>query len=143
MGAFVSGALVVEAGDAVDGADLLRQARQSMRLGQFQTAAELYEKLIERSSESNEAHTALVALGQLRLNQLNDPSGAIEPLDAYLQTGGSIEAEARVARIEALHELKRAGDEAVAIKEFLHHHPRSFETKRLRARLDELHASAR
>lgn len=126
--------------EPADAADLLRQARQATRLGQFHTAAELYEKLIQSNSDSNEAHTALVSLGQLRLNQLADPSGALAPLDAYLQKGGSIEVEARVARIEALHELKRTGDEVLAIEDFLQHHPRSFETRRMRARLDALHA---
>jgi hypothetical protein len=127
---------------AVDGSELLRQARQAKRVGQFQTAAELYEKLISSSTDSNEERTvALVFLGQLRLNQLNDPNGAIEPLETYLRSGGSMEPEARVMRIQALHELNRANDEAVAIEEYLNHHPRNFDAKRLRARLDELHAS--
>ena len=126
----------------VDGSELLRQARQAKRLGQFQAAADLYEKLIGSSTESVEERTvALVFLGQLRLNQLNDPSGAIEPLETYLRSGGPMEPEARVMRIQALHELNRSKDEGVAIEEYLNHHPRNFDAKRLRARLDELHAS--
>ena len=98
-------------------------------------------RIIFERGQFTAADTALVSLGQLRLNQLADPSGALGPLDAYLQTGGSIEVEARVARIEALHELKRSGDEVTAIEDFLQHHPRSFETKRMRARLDALLAA--
>lgn len=129
-----------EAAAASEGAELMRQARQAVRVGQFPVAAGLYEKLIESNSDSNEAHTALVLLGQLRLNQLNDPSGALKPLELYLASGGAIEAEARVARIDALHALKRPHDEAAAIEEFLVHHPRSFDIKRMHARLDELRA---
>jgi len=125
-----------------DAAELLHQARQAMRNAQFQDAAQLYEKLIATSPDSDEAHTALVALGQLRLNQLEDPNGALAPLESYLQKGGANAVEARAARIQALRELKRTGDEARAIEEFLTRHPNSFEGKRMRTRLDDLRATA-
>jgi len=127
---------------AQDAVELLHQARQAMRSARFQDAAALYEKLVATSPGSDEAHTALVALGQLRLNQLEDPSGALAPLEAYLQKGGANALEARAARIQALRELKRSDDEVRAIEEFLTRHPNSFESKRMRARLDELHTTA-
>jgi hypothetical protein len=84
----------------------------------------------------------MVLLGQLRLNQLNDPKGALSPLGTYLKRGGPLAVEARVARIEALRRLNRASEETAAIEEFLRLHPRSFEVKRLQARLDALRSSA-
>lgn len=116
----------------------LRQARQAMRAGQFRAAAAIYEQLAEGGASQEEASTAMVLLGQVRLNQLGDPKGALAPLNAYLKRGGPIAVEARTARIEALRRLNRAADEALAIEEFLRLHPRNFEVNRLQARLETL-----
>lgn len=125
--------------DASNGGGLgLRQARQAVRAGQFRAAAAIYEQLTEGSASSEEASTAMVLLGQLRLNQLSDPKGALAPLNAYLKRGGPLSVEARVARIEALRRLHRTSEESSAIVEFLRLHPRSFEVKRLQARLNTL-----
>jgi hypothetical protein len=124
-----------EPAKALSGADLLRRARQAVRAGRFSDAALSYASVVNDYSGSDEAQAALVLLGQLRLTQLHDPRGALEALNAYLRSGGSLELEARVARIEALHALKRSAEEATAIDEFLHRHPHSFEAKALRARL--------
>ena len=127
-----------ERAEPESGAELLREARQAMRSGQFRGAAFVYEKLIEVHVGSEEAMAAMVALGQLRLHQLGDPRGALKPLEAYLRHGGALEEVARVARIDALQKLRNDNSERTAIEEFLRLHPRSFETKRLRARLDTL-----
>lgn len=116
----------------------LRQARQAMRAGQFRAAAAIYEQLAEGGASQEEASTAMVLLGQLRLNQLGDPKGALAPLNAYLKRGGPIAVEARAARIEALRRLNRTADETAAIEEFLRLHPRNFEVNRLQARLETL-----
>ena len=116
----------------------LRQARQAMRAGQFRAAAAIYEQLAEGGASQEEASTAMVLLGQLRLNQLGDPKGALAPLNAYLKRGGPIAVEARAARIEALRRLNRSADETAAIEEFLRLHPRNFEVNRLQARLEAL-----
>lgn len=121
----------------------LRQARQATRAGQFRAAAAIYEQLAEGGANSEEASTAMVLLGQLRLNQLGDPKGALAPLNAYLKRGGPIAVEARVARIEALRRLNRKAEEMAAIEEFLRLHPRSFEVNRLQARLETLRSSTR
>jgi hypothetical protein len=121
----------------------LRQARQAVRAGQFRAAAAIYEQLAEGGASSEEASTAMVLLGQLRLNQLSDPKGALAPLNTYLKRGGPIAVEARAARIEALRRLNRTGEETVAIEEFLRLHPRNFEVNRLQARLETLRNAAR
>jgi hypothetical protein len=121
----------------------LRQARQAVRAGQFRAAAAIYEQLAEGGASAEEASTAMVLLGQLRLNQLGDPKGALAPLNAYLKRGGPIAVEARAARIEALKRLSRTTEEQAAIEEFLRLHPRSFEVNRLQARLEALRTSAR
>ena len=121
----------------------LRQARQAIRAGQFRAAAAIYEQLTEGGVSTEEASTAMMALGQLRLNQLNDPKGALAPLNAYLKRGGPLAVEARVARIEALRRLNRTAEERTALEEFLRLHPQSFEANRLQARLEALRAAAR
>jgi TolA-binding protein len=120
--------------EVITAADWLRRARQAMRAERFTDASLAYETVIKNYGHSDEAQAALVLLGQLRLTQLHDARGALEVLNAYLKQGGSLEVEARVARIEALHQLKRSAEEAAAIDEFLQRHPRSFEAKALRAR---------
>jgi hypothetical protein len=139
----LAAAPAVEQRAAADGPELFGQARLAIRIGQYRQAADVYEKIIDSSADSNDARTALVMLGQLRLNQLKDPRSALEPLNTYLQTGGALESEARVARIEALRELKRTSDEASAIEDFLQHHARSFEAKRMRARHDAIMTTLR
>jgi hypothetical protein len=120
--------------ETTNGSDLLRRARQAVRAGHFSEAARSYENLVNSYAGSDEAQAALVLLGQLRLTRLNDPHGALEALNSYLRTGGSLEIEAQIARIDALHALKRSAEEATAIDDFLQQHPRSFEAKALRAR---------
>jgi hypothetical protein len=124
-----------KAAELPSGAELLRRARQAVRSGRFTDAAQSYESAIDNYAGSDEGQTALVLLGQLRLTQLNDPHGALSVLNTYLHTGGSLEVEASIARIEALHTLRRSSEEAAAIDDFLRRHPRSFEAKALRARL--------
>ncbi|MET0390223.1 MAG: PEGA domain-containing protein, partial [Polyangiales bacterium] len=85
--------------ELVNGSDILRQGRQAVRVGQYHVAEELYQKLIGSNSDSTEARTALVLLGHVRLNKLNDPKGALSSVETYLQTGGPNEEEARVTRI--------------------------------------------
>lgn len=121
----------------------LRQARQAMRAGQFRAAAAIYEQLAEGGASNEESSTAMVLLGQLRLNQLGDPKGALAPLNAYLKRGGPIAVEARAARIDALRRLNRTTEETAAIEEFLRLHPRNFEVNRLQARLEAIRANAR
>jgi hypothetical protein len=120
--------------ETTNGSDLLRRARQAVRSGHFSEAARSYENVVGSYAGSDEAQAALVLLGQLRLTRLNDPHGALEALNTYLRTGGSLEIEAQIARIDALHALKRSAEEATAIDDFLQRHPRSFEAKALRAR---------
>jgi tetratricopeptide (TPR) repeat protein len=121
----------------------LRQARQAMRAGQFRAAAAIYEQLAEGGPSNEESSTAMVLLGQLRLNQFGDPKGALAPLNAYLKRGGPIAAEARAARIEVLRRLNRSTEEMTAIEEFVRLYPRNFEVNRLQTRLESLRAAAR
>jgi TolA-binding protein len=119
---------------AITADELLRLARHAMRSGRFAEAATQYEKLVAEFGGSDQAQTALMLLGQLRLTQLDDPRGALEALNGYLRNPGALEVEARVARIDALRKLQRSADEAIAIDDFLRRHPRSFEAAGLRNR---------
>jgi hypothetical protein len=121
-------------------AQWLTQARKQMREGRFADAAASYLAIMQAFPNSETAHTVLVSLGQLQLVQLKDPQQAVASLDAYLEHGGALAEEARVARIHALAQLRRVGDEASAIDDFLAKHPHSLDVPELRARLASLRA---
>jgi hypothetical protein len=122
-------------------AGILADARRLMRGNRFAEAAERYEALRAGYPQSPEAHTVLISLAELQLDELGRPGEALRNLDLYLREGGgTLIEEARQARIRALRQLGRRGGEAEAISEFLYEHPRSFEAAALRRRLAELEA---
>jgi hypothetical protein len=122
-------------------AGILSDARRLMRGNRFAEAAERYEALRAGYPQSPAAHTVLVSLAELQLDELGRPGEALRNLDLYLREGGgTLVEEARQARIRALRQLGRRAGEAEAISEFLYEHPRSFEAAALRRRLAELEA---
>jgi hypothetical protein len=122
-------------------AGILSDARRLMRGNRFAEAAERYEALRAAYPQSPEAHTVLVSLAELQLDELGRPGEALRNLDLYLREGGgTLVEEARQARIRALRQLGRRAGEAEAISEFLYEHPRSFEAAALRRRLTEIEA---
>lgn len=117
---------------------LLKQARLLMSQNRWREAAYTYERLRQAYPGSPEAHTVLLALGQLQLDQLGQPGLALRSFDAYLKGGGPLAQEARSGRIRALRRLGRHSAETGAIQDYLRLYPRSEEADKLRARLLEL-----
>jgi outer membrane protein assembly factor BamD (BamD/ComL family) len=121
--------------------DVLAQARQLMRAERFEEAAKEYEALTRSYTDSPEARTVLVSLAEVQLDRLGQPRQALDNLERYLSGGnGALVEEARRVRIRALHALGEREREKSAIDEFLHAHPRSFQSAALQHRLADLNA---
>jgi tetratricopeptide (TPR) repeat protein len=118
-------------------AELLDEARSLRAAGEHARAARAYEALITAHPDAPAATAALVALGQLYLGKLADPSAALRSFDRYLQRApaGPLAEEAAHGRIDALRRLGRAADERAAIAEFLDRYPASSYADGLRKRL--------
>lgn len=118
-------------------AELLDEARSLRAAGEHARAAKAYEALIAAHPDAPAATAALVAVGQLYLGKLGDPSAALRSFDRYLQRapGGPLAEEAAHGRIDALRRLGRPADERAAIAEFLDRYPASSYADGLRKRL--------
>lgn len=119
-------------------ADMLDEARGLRAAGEHAKAAKAYEALIAAHPDVPSATAALVALGQLYLGRLGDPTAALRSFDRYLQRAeaGALAEEAAVGRIEALRRLGRLAEERAAITLFLDRHPTSSYADGLRRRLN-------
>jgi tetratricopeptide (TPR) repeat protein len=69
-------------------ADLLRQANDLRADRRWRDAARAYERVLAIHPRSPEAYAASVAAGDLRLEQLNDPRGALRLYRTALQKNG-------------------------------------------------------
>jgi tetratricopeptide (TPR) repeat protein len=112
--------------------ELLRRAQHLLQAGKTTEAIEAYRDLVALRPGSGEAHTALVSLGQLALDQ-GHAEEALAYLDRYVAGGGSLHEEASFLRIEALRRLGRTGEAATAVGEFLGRYPESVHAPRLRS----------
>lgn len=119
-------------------AELLALARQALREKRWADAATSYRSIVGTFPSSPEAHTVLVPLANLEVDRLGQAAQALNHLDTYLSTGGSLVVEARLAKVRALRALGRTSDEAKAIDEFLAAHPKSLEAESLKQRRESL-----
>ncbi|MBI4917479.1 MAG: FecR domain-containing protein [Acidobacteria bacterium] len=120
--------------------ELLDAARRLRIASDWPGAAAAYEELVARHPDSGEAHVALVPLGQLRLERLDDAAGALRAFDDYLRQDATapLAEEASWGRIESLRRLGRPAEEADALRGFLAEHPASLRLGEARRRLAEL-----
>lgn len=128
---------------APSAADLLRAARGLVGKGRWAEAAASYRRLRQLHPGSAEAHTVLVALGQLQLDRLGDPRAASRSFSAYLAGGGALSQEAHYGKIRALRALGARPEERAAIEQYLARHPSGEDAPSLRKRLIRLQASKR
>jgi hypothetical protein len=117
---------------------MLSDARRLMRNAHFQAAASQYESLRAAYPHSAEAHTVLISLAELELDQLGRPERALVELERYLVVGGPLSEEARHLRVRALRSLGQREGERRAIEAFLEQYPSSFRAAALQRRLAEL-----
>jgi hypothetical protein len=126
---------------AVGGAlpkELLLTARRHAADGDWRAAAAAYRELAKRFPRSAEAHTVLVALGDIERLRLANPAAALRAYDAYLRVGGPLAQEARSGKVRALRALGKAVEERAALRAYLQAHPRGVEAQAFRERLEAL-----
>ncbi|HEX4339606.1 MAG TPA: hypothetical protein VH062_27050 [Polyangiaceae bacterium] len=128
----------VAAAPDVTAASLLAAARQALREQRWSDASTAYRQLVDGFSATPEAHTVLVPLAKLELDRLGQPAVALRDLNTYLDRGGPLVLEAKLARVKAYRLLGRASDEAAAIDDVLASHPSGLEAEQLRQRRSEL-----
>lgn len=123
--------------------EMMQEAWELLKAERWQEAAEVYKRIADEAPESEESHIVLVRLGDLLLERLADPAGALVAFDRYLREGGGpLSAEARHGRITVFRRLGRAADERAAIDEFLRLHGKSTDAPSLEARLRVLSPEA-
>jgi hypothetical protein len=119
--------------------DPLARARALRAHRQFAQAAALYESIHAANPQSSSGRAALLGLGELRLSDLRDATGALRAFEAYLASGeGALAREAAYGRIRALRALGRTDQENAAISQFISAYPNGPEAQTLRQRLEAI-----
>ena len=119
---------------------LLQAARESRFEGDWAGAVRAYQDLIAAYPDSPEALTCLVPLGQLQLQQLDQPEEALTSFSQYARAAshGALLEEAEWGIAQSLRELGRVDDEHLTLTVFRDHHPHSVYAAEVEARLKEL-----
>ena len=117
---------------------LLERARRCRVDQDWSGEAAAYELLIETYPGSPEAILCRVPLGQVRLEQLEQPGHALVSFRDYtaLAPEGPLLEEARWGEADALYELGRTEEAQDAVQRFLDHHPSSLYAPRAAERLE-------
>jgi hypothetical protein len=103
---------------------LLAEARTLRRQDAWREAVSVYRRLVREHPRSSEAHTALVSLGDLLLDRLDEPEQAARAYLRYTREGGgALAPEARWGIIRARRKQGDARAERAAVDDFLRHHP--------------------
>lgn len=119
---------------------LLAKAQTRRTARDWAGAAQAYRALIRRYPDRPEARTALVSLGFLLLDHLDEPTRALAAFGRYLRgnRSGPLAREAAWGHIRALRALGRTSEERRALEDFLRRYPRSVQKERIRTRLRQL-----
>lgn len=121
-------------------ADLLRDANESRRQGEFKAADRLFRQLTRKYPGSREERLARVTHGKLLLDKLGRADDALVRFEQYLddQPRGTLAEEALVGRAKAARKLGRSGVELEAWQQLLDRFPRSAHAPKAQARIDAL-----
>ncbi len=119
---------------------LLERAQNQRAAGDAKAAAATYRAAIRGYPSVSAGRRALVALGDIQLNQLGRPKAALSAYERYLDKGSDplLIQEAAYGRIRALRRLGRTDDERAAIDAFGRAHPNSPYAAALKKRLTKL-----
>lgn len=130
--------VAVAAPREADAAEVFQAGNTARIRGDRAEAALRYAELLRKFPSSDEARLTHAMFGRMLLDT-GDARGALQQLDAYLETGdGTLREEAMTARARALALLGRTGDEAAAWDALLQQYPDSVHAERATARLREL-----
>lgn len=94
---------------AAGAAELLAEAQQQRRAGNARAAADAYDRLRRQHPADARAGLAAFESARIRLDQLNDATGALEAFDAALASGkaGFFAEDAAAGRVRALSALSQ------------------------------------
>ena len=120
--------------------ELLVVAQDRRASRDFAGAASAYKELLRTHPASDEARAALVSLGQIEVDRLDDPAGALRHFDVYLGSGGKapLRVEALLGRARSLRALGRVDEERETLERFLAGHPDAIHASVAERRLDEI-----
>ncbi len=117
---------------------LLNRARERRSNGDFRGVRDAYKALVQTHPTSNEAAIARISLGEVELNHLDNPSGALKWFDQYLaRKGGALEQEALYGRCRALGALGRAQEENRCLEQFVARFPDALQSARIQEKLSK------
>jgi tetratricopeptide (TPR) repeat protein len=128
---------------AVTAATLFELGEGLRREGRVGAAISTYRRLQATFPATAEAHLSFALAGQLLLKQ-GRPGEALAAFDRHLRSGdqsddvGGVREEALAGRADALEQLHRGSEAAVAWKVLLARYPRSVYADKARARLEQL-----
>jgi TolA-binding protein len=119
--------------------ELLKRARALRLQREWRASAKVYEELIRRYPDTDEATASLVTLGDIQLSRLKNPIAALAHFNAYLGSGrATLRPEALIGKAKALGRLGRAAEERATLETFLSRFPDALQAERVKARLEEL-----
>lgn len=115
---------------------LLERGNEARRLGDASGAAAAYEQLLKRYPGDGRAGLAAFELGRLRMDRLDDPSGAVHALNRAVQLGrGSAYREDALARLTLIYHQQGATDRCRRAKQlYLASYPNGVHVARMQQR---------
>jgi len=120
--------------------DLLLAAREARLAGDWAGAANHYAALVEAYPDDPAARTALVSLGQVQLDHLEQPGQALASFERYLASAaaGPLAEEAAWGAARALAAAGRNDEAADALRMYLAAYPESLYAADAAEQLEEL-----
>lgn len=102
-------------------------AHAHQRAGEYESACNVYRRIMDTYPDTLAARNSLVTLGQIELSAMDLPAQALDRFDAYLllTPQGALAEEARVGRIRGLTQLGQPTQVIAAADEFVRLHARS------------------
>ena len=125
-------------------APLTSLAHAHQRAGEYESACDVYRRIMEIYPDTLAANNSLVTVGQIELSALGLPELALDRFDDYLVQSpeGALIEEARIGRVRSLSQLGRTTEVIASADEFVRHHPSSSAlAEALRLRGDAHHAT--
>ncbi len=106
--------------------DLLSQIGLLRRQKDWAGMSMTYRRLIREHRRSSQAGPAMVALGNLLVEKLDDPEDAVHWFDVYIESnGGSLAPEALFGKAKALRRLGDRSGESAVLNEIVKRYPKS------------------
>ncbi len=114
--------------------DLFAEARKQRNSGDAAGAARLYQDFLRKSPGDARAGVAALELGRLRMDQLGDAAGAIEPLTrAASGVGGGLADDALARLVQAHAKLGHIAACKSARARYLSNYPKGVHVERVRS----------